>query len=97
MGVKVYQSRRDNRSGYVADLGACIGLQSASDLHHLAPRECDVGDGIDLLRRIDDPAAAQDEVIRHAGISAFFAGASSRSREYRLLAIRWIAAPKNRA
>jgi len=65
MGMKVYQSRRDNRSGYVADLGARIGLQAASDLRHLAPRECHVGDGIELLRRIDDSAAAQDEVAAH--------------------------------
>jgi hypothetical protein len=74
VGVQVDQSRRNDGAGDVAHVGIGIALQSGADARHLALRERDVGHRVELLRRIDDPAAAQNEVIRHAGISVALLG-----------------------
>src|SRR5262249_8915010 len=68
VGMQIDQSRGDDVAGYVADIGFGIGAQSRADARHLAVRERDVGHGVELLRRIDHAAAAQDEVVTRGRI-----------------------------
>src|SRR5262245_43695778 len=65
--MQVDQSRRDDRAGHVANVGAGIALQARCDPRHFAPRESDIGYGVELLRRVDHAAAAEDEVVSHSG------------------------------
>src|SRR5262245_24295207 len=65
--VQIDQSRRDDGAGYVANVGAGRGLQPRSDARDLALREGDIGDGVELLRRVDHAAAPKDEVVSHSG------------------------------
>ena len=65
VGVQVDQARRDDVARHVAHIGSGIGLELASDHGDLAAREGDVRHGIELLRGVDHPAAAQDQIERH--------------------------------
>ena len=68
VGVQVDEARGDDKAGYIADVGFGIGAQRGPDARHLAPGEGDVGHRVELLRRIDHAAAAQDEIIGHRRI-----------------------------
>src|SRR5215470_12798748 len=67
VGVHVDQARRDDVARHVAHLGAAVGPQAGVDLGDLAVRECDIGDTVELLRRVDDTPALQDQVECHGG------------------------------
>ena len=65
MGVQVDQPRRDDATGNVQHLGCRTGGQMRPDPGDLAAREGDVRDGIEALRRIDDPSALEDKIDGH--------------------------------
>ena len=81
MGVEVDQTGGDDPAADVALDGVRAGLQPLADLGHLAAREGDVGDAVAVVRRVDDPAVPQDEIMIH-GV-AFDAPACGIVRECR--------------
>ena len=68
VGVQVDEARGDDKAGYIADVGFGVGAQRGPDARDLAAGESDVGHRVELLRRIDHAAAAQDEIIGHRRI-----------------------------
>src|SRR5262249_60462631 len=68
VGVQVDEARGDDKAGYIADVGFAIGAERGADARPPAARESDVSHRVELLRWIDDAAAAQDEVIDHRRI-----------------------------
>jgi hypothetical protein len=65
MGVQIDQAGRDDGARHVADVRSRIGLELGSDLGDLAVGEGDVRHGVKLLRRVNHPAAAQDQIESH--------------------------------
>jgi hypothetical protein len=53
--VQVDQARRHDQARHVDHFGACIGGKAGADRGNLAASEADVGHGVEVLRRIDDP------------------------------------------
>ena len=78
VGVQVDEAGRDDEAGHVADVGAGAAFEAWADAGDLAAGKGDVGDGIELLRGVDHPAAAQDEIVGHEGLRAFL---GMRSRQ----------------
>jgi hypothetical protein len=64
MGVQVDQAGGDDPARSVVNL-CCQRGQPLAQFHDLAAREGDIGDTIEVLRRVDDPAAGDDEIERH--------------------------------
>ncbi len=64
VGVEVDQAGCDDEARRIADLGGGAGgeLARIADAFDSAVLECNVGDAVDALRRIDDAAAADDEI-----------------------------------
>ena len=65
VGVQIDQAGADDVTRHIPHLGCRIGLQFASDRCHLAGGEADILHGVELLRGINHPAAAQDQIERH--------------------------------
>jgi hypothetical protein len=65
MGVQVDQAGADDKARHVADIGAVTRLQVRPDLRDLAGGEGDVGDAVEVLRRVDDAPALEDEIVGH--------------------------------
>ena len=65
MRVHVDQARRHDIAGDIAHFGAGIRLQIRLAGGHFAARERDIHDAVDLLGRIDDMAAFEDEIVGH--------------------------------
>ena len=59
MGMEVDQAGRDDQPAHVADHFA---FKPRPKLRDAAVAKTDVHDGVDALGRIDDAAAAQDEI-----------------------------------
>jgi hypothetical protein len=74
MGVQVDQAGRHDLAG---DVARVLGRQALADRRHLAARESHVGHSVDILRRIDHPAALQYEIV-HEPLSCL----SVESRPY---------------
>ena len=68
VGVQIDQAGRDDITRHVAHVGRRIGLEFASDRGHLAAGKGDIRYGVELLGRIDDPAAAHDQIERHRNL-----------------------------
>src|SRR5712675_1427884 len=60
VGVQIDQARGDDVARYVAHLGRRIGPELVSDHNYLAAGKGYIGYGVQLLRGVDHPAAAQD-------------------------------------
>jgi hypothetical protein len=65
VGVQIDQAGSDDIVRHVAHIGSGIGLELASDHGHLAAGEGDIRHNVELLGRINHPAAAQDQIERH--------------------------------
>src|SRR5262249_13095432 len=66
VGVQVDQPRRDDVLRDITDVGPGIAFQSWADALHLAAGKRPVGYRVELLRRVDDAAAAQNQVVAHS-------------------------------
>ena len=64
MGVQVDQAGRDDEARDVAHIGARV-VKPVADLRDLAGGEGDIGDPVEILRRVDDAPALEDEVVGH--------------------------------
>jgi hypothetical protein len=65
VGVQVDEARRDEVARHVAHLGCGAGGEIGADRGDFAFGKADVGDRVEVLRRIDDPPALEDEIDRH--------------------------------
>ena len=61
--VQVDQAGRDDVALHVAHFGRVAEI--VADLRDLAAGERHVGDAVDVLRRVDDAPALQDEIVGH--------------------------------
>jgi len=68
VGVQIDQAGSDDVTRYVAHVGTRIGLEPVSDHGHLAGGKGDIRHGIELLGRVDHPAAAQDQIESHGNL-----------------------------
>ncbi len=57
MGVQINQAGGDDVTRYVPHVGPRIGPERVSDHGHLAAAKGDIRDGVELLGRVDHPAA----------------------------------------
>jgi hypothetical protein len=64
MCVQIDQPWRDDQTAHIDDIGA-VARQVRPDRRNVAAAERDIGDLVARIRRIDDPAASENE-IRHA-------------------------------
>src|SRR5262249_55593003 len=84
MGMQVDEARRDDQARRVAHFGPGVRHKTGADRRHLAAAEADVRDRIEMLRRIDDAPALEDEIHGHcSSLSSGFAQ-PSLSRYYNL-------------
>jgi hypothetical protein len=65
MGVQIDEARRDDMAGHLAHIRARIRPQLASDRSYLATGKGDIGYGIESLRGVDHPAAAENQIEGH--------------------------------
>src|SRR5271156_3987477 len=65
--VQVDEARRDYEARYVADLGAVV-FEALAYFRHLSAGEGDVGDPVEILRRVDDATVAEDEIESHGSV-----------------------------
>jgi hypothetical protein len=63
VGVQVDEPRRHDEPGHVADVRAARSVETRPDPGDIAGLERDVGDGVELLRRVQHPAALQNEIV----------------------------------
>ena len=63
MGVQVDQAGCDDLALEVADVGLGACRQLVADGGYLAARKGDIGHAVEVLRRVDDARAAQDQVM----------------------------------
>src|SRR5450631_2517905 len=68
MGVQIDQARSDDVTRYVAHVGFRIDTELVSDPDHLAGGEGDIRHGVELLRGVNHPTAAQDQIERHRNL-----------------------------
>src|ERR1700722_1376830 len=83
VSVQVDEARRDNEARHVAPLRA-VGFESLADCRHLSAGEGDVGDPVEILRGVNDPTVAEDEIESHGsvfGVSGVDATAPPRAEQ----------------
>jgi hypothetical protein len=64
MGMQIYQSRRHEMTGNIAFRAA---LQAFAHHRNMAVGKGHIGDTINALRRVNDPAATQNEIMHRHG------------------------------
>ena len=67
MGMQIDQPRRHEMTGNIAFRAA---LQAFAHHRNMAVGKSHIGDTVDALRRVDDPAATQNEIMHRHGASS---------------------------
>ena len=80
VGMQVDEAGRDDEARHVAHFGPGVRRKTGADRRDLAAGEADVRHRIEMLRRIDDPTALEDEIDGHCSSRCSGLGRGPRVR-----------------